>query len=192
MTGGGETGDRPFRLLIAYATTDGQTRKIAEHCADRLRHGALLVDVGPVAGAGRPDPGAFDAILLLGSVHFDRLQRPLLEFVENHADVLTTRPTLMAVVSMTAATGTSDDLAALEARLSKGFAQAGWTPARLLHVGGAIRLGSYGFLRRWLVRAEAARRSIALDSSGVAELTDWKALDAAIDGWLATVVHRAV
>jgi menaquinone-dependent protoporphyrinogen oxidase len=56
-------------LLIAYATTDGQTRKIARFAADRLVTGAHSVELVNVEDAEGLDLARFDAAVLAGSLH---------------------------------------------------------------------------------------------------------------------------
>ena len=56
-------------LLIAYATTDGQTRKIARFAADRLASLGHAVELLNVEDAEGLDLARFDGAILAGSLH---------------------------------------------------------------------------------------------------------------------------
>lgn len=63
------------RILIAYGTTEGQTRKICNFLAEQFRlrsFEARVVDT--TATPDDLDPAAFDAIIVAGSVHQYRHQ----------------------------------------------------------------------------------------------------------------------
>jgi menaquinone-dependent protoporphyrinogen oxidase len=68
-------------VLIAYATTEGQTRKIARFCADRLIAQGHSVELLPLVDMADDealvDMSRFDAAILAGSVHGGRLQPQL-------------------------------------------------------------------------------------------------------------------
>ena len=56
-------------ILIAYATTDGQTRKIARFAADRLAGQGHAVELLNVADAKGLDLSRFRAAILAGAPH---------------------------------------------------------------------------------------------------------------------------
>lgn len=65
-----------MKILIAFATTEGQTRKIARYMADEfqvLGHTVTLADVTDEP----PPPAGHDAAILGGSIHLGALQEPL-------------------------------------------------------------------------------------------------------------------
>jgi Flavodoxin domain len=72
-------------ILVAYVTTEGQTRKVAEFIAQRLRIRGHRVDLVDVATANALDvAAAYQAALLGGSAHYGRHQGALLHFVESN------------------------------------------------------------------------------------------------------------
>jgi menaquinone-dependent protoporphyrinogen oxidase len=67
-----------MKILIVYATTEGQTRKVARHVFDRLAgagHAAGLIAATEAEGL---DPAGFDGVVVAGSVHGGRYQGELL------------------------------------------------------------------------------------------------------------------
>ncbi|MGE4325804.1 MAG: flavodoxin domain-containing protein [Pseudodonghicola sp.] len=173
----------PRRILICYASTEGQTRKICRFAAEQLIAKGLSVEMLPAGDAAEVALAAFDAAILAGSVHLGRLQPELAEFCSEHAGTLNRMPTLLLVVSLAAAGNDPDERAALD-RIAAAFASAsGWRPGRVEHVAGAFRFGAYGPLRRWAMRWIAWRKGQRIAPGQDREYTDWAALAALLKGW---------
>lgn len=179
-------------LLVAYATTDGQTRKIARFAADRLvtnGHSVELLDVKDAEGL---DLARFDAVILAGSLHAGGYQKTLARFAsEKHAE-LATLPTLFLAVSLSAAGQDPDDWAGLRKCLAAFETETGWTPGRVEHVAGAFRFTEYDFFRAWAMRRIADQKGETVEPGRDKEYTDWAALGATLDGWVAGLTPRQV
>lgn len=172
-----------MRILICYATTEGQTRKICRFCADQLVAHGESVEMLPAAEAAEIDLAPFDAAILAGSVHVGRLQPVLAEFAEEHAGALNRMPTLLVMVSLAIAGEDAGDRAELD-RIAESFAQeTGWHPARVEHVAGAFRFTEYDFFRSLAMRWIAWRKGQQVDPHEDREYTDWAALAARLKGW---------
>ena len=91
-----------MKVLICYATTEGQTRKIARFCAGRLVDAGHSVELLPAAEAGAPDAAGHDGAILAGSVHLGTLQPELAAFARAAAPSLNAMPTLLLQVSLAA------------------------------------------------------------------------------------------
>ena len=93
-----------MRVLIAYATTEGQTRKIATTIAGQVRgqgHDVRLVDIASKPSDVHPDD--FDAIIIAASVHQEKHQEDIEAFVSASKNVLATKPTMFVSISLAAA-----------------------------------------------------------------------------------------
>jgi menaquinone-dependent protoporphyrinogen oxidase len=176
-----------MKILILYATTEGQTLKVARRVFDRLvatGHAAQLI---AAADAGDLSPDGFDAAILAGSVHAGRYQTPLVDWARSHAHDLAALPTLFLSVSLSAAGDDADDWEGLRNCVRAFAAETGWTPGRVEHVAGAFRFREYDFFRYWAMRWIASARDEAVRPGRDKEYTDWAKLDAAVDGWMASV-----
>lgn len=165
-----------MRVLIAYATTDGHTATLAEFAAATLRgrgHEVVLYDCRDPAA---PDPAAFDACILAGSLHMGRYQAELADFAHAHAEALNARPSAFLAVSLSAAGKDASDWAGLERCLAAFEAETGWRPGVVRHVAGAFRFTRYGFVKRLFLSRIARRRGLQLDTSRDHDLTDYGAL----------------
>lgn len=174
-------------LLIAYATTDGQTRKVARFAADHLAktgHSVELLNVEDTQGL---DLARFDGAVLAGSLHAGGYQKSLTRFIKDEHAVLASLPTLFLAVSLSAAGNDAEDWAGLRRCLADFEAETGWTPGRVEHVAGAFRFSEYDFFRAWAMRRIADQKGETVEAGKDKEYTDWAALILALDAWVTGV-----
>ena len=91
-----------MQILIAYATTDGQTRKIARFAADRLAGQGQAVELPNLEDAEGLDLARFDAAILAGSLHAGGYQKALVRFASADRVNLALMRTLFLSVSLSA------------------------------------------------------------------------------------------
>ena len=170
-----------MKILIVYSTTEGQTAKIVEFIATRLRFAGDDVTLLDAASAGGLDVTGFDGAILAASVHVGMYQAPLLAFAQAHADWLTRVPSAFLSVSLAAASSDTEEIKSLDT-ITEGFrAQTGWSNAEIHHVAGAFRFTGYDFFKGWLMRVIAWEKGVKATPGQDLELTDWHALGATVD-----------
>lgn len=177
-------------LLFAYATTDGQTRKIARFAADRLVGNGHSVELLNVEDADGVDLSRFDAAVLAGSLHAGGYQKTLGSFVTGSKLALAQVPTLFLAVSLSAAGKDAEDWAGLRKCLAAFETDTGWTPGRVEHVAGAFRFSEYDFFRAWAMRRIADMKGEKVEPGRDKEYTDWAALGQTLDAWVADLKPR--
>ncbi len=181
-----------MKILILYATTEGQTRKVARRVFDQLvrsGHAAEMIAAGDAVDLA---PAAFDAAIIAASVHAGRYQQPLIDWVRAQSAALAALPTLFLSVSLSAAGGDADDWEGLRNCLRAFEAETGWIPGRVEHVAGAFRFREYDFFRYWAMRWIAATKDETVHPGHDKEYTDWPALERALDDWLRAIAVLAV
>ncbi|MBY6004423.1 protoporphyrinogen oxidase [Salipiger bermudensis] len=179
-----------MRILIAYATTEGQTRRICRFASDRLvaaGHSVELLNVGDAEGL---EPARFDAAVLAGSVHIGLLQSELIAFAQDHAAALARMPVLYLQVSLAAAGQDAEEWQELREIADKTVAEFGWRPGRIEQVAGAFRFGEYDFFKSWAMRWIASQHGQKVDPKADREYTDWGRLAEVVDGWAATAAEQ--
>lgn len=175
-----------MKLLILYATTEGQTRKIARHLADWCADAGHVAELLPLDDADDIDLDRFDGVVLGASVHAGSFQKALTTFAANrHAD-LGRKPTLFLTVSLAAAGHDAEDWRALDKIQADLQEATGWTPGRVEHVAGAYMPSRYDILRRLIMRRIVAAKDPDADLDADHEYTDWPALDRSVEAWLST------
>lgn len=173
-------------ILIAYATTEGQTRKIARFCADCLTARGQSVELLSIDDLSVDDPcdmTRYRAAILAGSVHGGRLQSALHRFAARHAAALNARPDLFLMVSLAAAGNDAEEHADL-ARIAQEFVKnCGWIPEKVEHVAGAFRFTQYDFFKSLAMRWIAHSKGEVVDPHADKEYTDWDALGTLMRHW---------
>ena len=164
-------------LLIAYDTTEGQTRKVAQHVADAIARSGWEVQVIDIR---RPPTGftldGYDAIVIGASIHLGKHSRQLSEFVGRHIARLNAVPSGFFSVSLSAA-GSEKERADAGRFVEEFLTQSGWNPVIKATVAGGLRYREYNFLKRWLMRKIARSAGKDTDTSRNHEYTDWKVVD---------------
>ncbi len=163
-----------MKVLIVYATVEGQTEKITDFAGDHFRksgHDVLLANVDEPAAI---DFGDVDAVVLAAPVHQRMHPRTFEAFVEASKHSLEEHRTLLISVSLSAAfpeglSEAGEYIAELETRT-------GFTPDAELLVAGAVRIGQYDYFAMQLVQHVVLRDRDYDVSAGEHEFTDWQAL----------------
>ena len=165
-------------IPVFYATTHGQTRRIAEAIADVLRkdgHASVALDVTSEAGRHFDWRRASGAVLT-ASLHAGRHQSSAANLAREHVAHLNGMPSWFVSVSLSAASTHAEERAAAE-RLARAFVEGvGWTPSRVSCVAGRLAYTEYSFFTRWFMRRIARKEGGPTDTSRDHELTDWNGL----------------
>lgn len=173
-----------MKYFIAYATIEGQTRKIAEAIAETIEKGgdgAVIMNVSDMFEYTLERP---DGVILCAPIHAGRYPTAFSDFVHRESEWLNAVPS--AFVSVTLSILSDDEAERDEARRFAGTLanETGWEPRLVHHAAGALRYTEYDFFKRWMVRRLADKRGAPVDTAQDFELTDWTALSAFVDEFL--------
>lgn len=176
------------RILIAYDTTEGQTRKIAERMAKALAGAGRETNVTELRKMPpRFSLEGFAGVLLGGSIHMSKHSRRLSDFVGRHKDGLNAIASGFFSVSLSAA-GTDEERRQASRYVEEFLQQTGWAPTTKAAFAGGLLYREYGFLKRWMMKKIARDASKDTDTSRNHEYTDWEAVDQFARGFLSQVV----
>jgi menaquinone-dependent protoporphyrinogen oxidase len=171
---------------ILYATREGQTWKIAEYVAARLREQGLQTDVMNLADRPHVELTRYAAAVLAASVHYGKHEREMRRFVRRHVAQLNVMPAAFISVTLSEAgverpSATPEERARFAAdvqRVVDAFSnETGWRPKRAKPVAGALLYTKYNFLVRFIMKRIAKANGAETDTSRDYEYTDWAALD---------------
>lgn len=180
-----------MRILILYATVEGQTRKISQTIATRLERAGHTVTLAEANQVGYVDPGWGDATILCAPIHIGHYPTPFVHFVKNWKDVLNSTPSALVSVSLSAASDDPEERAEA-ARFPKKLEEvAGWAPAFIYNCAGALRYTQYDYFKQWMLKRIAAKEGGPTDTTKDHEFTDWSALADFIDGFIAEAEKSA-
>jgi menaquinone-dependent protoporphyrinogen oxidase len=174
-----KTGSLLCEVPVFFATSEGQTRRIANRIASVLHDLGLESCAIDMAG---PDAAAIDwthvrGTLIGASIHTGKHQKAAERFVRSHAADLTSVPSAFFSVSLAAASKNSVEVEAAE-KLAKAFpAACGWTPVKIASLAGRLAYTEYGFFIRWVMKRIARKEGAPTDTSRDYELTNWEEVD---------------
>jgi menaquinone-dependent protoporphyrinogen oxidase len=174
-----------MKVLIAYATTEGQTRKISEWVGDWARqHGHDVCVLDCALTDESTAISGFDRYILAGSLHMEKHQAELERFVKRHLSSLESAPSAFLSVSATASRKDPESQRAAVKCIGAFIERTGWRPTVCEPVGGAIKYTQYNFLIKAIMKRISAKNGGPTDTSKDHELTDWVALGTFLESFL--------
>ncbi len=165
------------RILILYATIEGQTGRIAERIARLLRDGGHAVETQPAeAGESFLVPEHYDGVIVGASIHYGHHPAYLHALVERHRKALEVKPNAFFSVSLSAG-GRRPKPAAARRYIDKFLRKTGWRPGQAASFAGALQFSKYGAFKRLLMIVFVGLGGGDTDTSRDYEYTDWDAVD---------------
>jgi menaquinone-dependent protoporphyrinogen oxidase len=164
--------------LILYASTHGQTAKIATRIGELVGASGAVAHVVDVGDGADPEVAAYDLVIAGASIHTGHHQREMVEWARTHAAALDLVPSAFFSVSLTAADDTDEALSATRGYLDDFLEDTGWTPRMRASFAGALLYREYNLPTRLLMKLIMARGHHPTDVSEDVEYTDWYAVDA--------------
>lgn len=166
----------PRKIAVIYASTHGQTERIARRIADVAAGEGATADAFDVRRLPPQfDVSAFDLVVLAGSVHFGRHQRRLRRFVEAKLAALACVET--AFVSVSGAAASSDTRGQAESYAHAFLRSTGLAPDAIIIAAGGVPYTRYGPMTRLLMKTIASVTGRSTDTSLDHEYTDWPAIE---------------
>jgi menaquinone-dependent protoporphyrinogen oxidase len=164
------------RILLLYATMEGQTELIAERIAHTLRELGHGVEMLP-ADMAKPeaDPAAYDGVMVGASIHYGHHPAYLHKLIRRYRDVLASRPCGFFSVSLSAG-GPRPKPWAAQRYLDKFQRKTGWQPQLIASFAGALRYSVYGPIKRRVMIVFMTLGGGETDTSRDYEYTDWDAV----------------
>lgn len=179
---------------VFYATTEGQTRRIAERIADQIRKHGL--DSRPIAiiseEASHIDWTRVRGVALGASLHRQRHQAEAVAFARVHHASLSAVPSLFYSVSLSAHSRHADEIAAARHIAERFAADTGWQPSRIACVAGRLAYRQYNWLVRLLMRRIAIKEGGSGDTSRDHDYTDWIQVEQLADDLAYDVRRREI
>lgn len=169
------------RILILYATREGQTEKVASQIAAHLRKSGA--DVRLVSAQDRPaidniDLDIFDRLVFGASMHAGGLEKEIVDFINANATQIEARTRSFFLVLLSAATKDNklrekwliDARNKMNEQLEVGF-------DAVEMIAGALMYSKYPLPLKWVMRRIAKQAGEGTDISRDYEYTDWKQVE---------------
>lgn len=161
-------------VLVAYGTSEGQTRKIARFIAERIRAADYEVDL---VDAASPEAASLSPIyigaVLGASVHQEHHQSNFVQLLKSNHAWLNGIPTALFSVSLAAASIDGESRDEAQKLLDDLAADSNIEPALTRCIAGALLYTRYDYLKRMIMRLITKREGGPTDTSQDYEFTDW-------------------
>ena len=164
---------------IFYATSEGQTRRIAERIAGQIRAHGLDSRAIPIISeeASHVDWKRVRGAAIGASVHMQKHQPEAVAFARLRRTELSAVPSLFVSVSLAAASKHASEVEAAKRIAAKFAADTGWQPSRIASVAGRLAYSQYNWLVRLVMRRIARKEGGSTDTSQDHEYTDWAEIE---------------
>ena len=162
------------RILVAFHTHEGHTRKIADAIATearRLGHDVVELELTATSEMGSLDD--YDGIIVGGPVNRGHHDPALADFVVRHLEILERKPSAFFSVSLVAGSESAANRIDAQLVAQRFFHDTGWHPAIFACMAGALVYSKYGPALKQTMRLIAWMHDGPTDTSRDYELTDW-------------------
>jgi menaquinone-dependent protoporphyrinogen oxidase len=164
------------KILIAYWTTDGHTRRICERLRGIVEQRGHQVTLASLADGEDPDPAAFDRVVVGASIRYGKHSPVVVDYIARRQAALESRPNAFFSVNVVARKP-GKDRAETNPYLRKFLARIRWKPASLDVFAGRIDYPSLGWADRTAIRFIMWMTKGPTDPTGTFEFTDWNRVD---------------
>lgn len=164
------------RTLIAYASVDGHTRKIAERIAARIESLGHAVD--PVA-ADRLEhcrPADYDGVVVGAPVRYGKHDARIVRFLEDNAAALAARPNAFFSVNLVARNPDKRTVGS-NVHVRKFVDALDFSPDHIEIIAGKLDYPACRWLDRLLIRWIMKMTGGPTDPTTVIDYTDWDGVD---------------
>ena len=162
------------RILLFYASVEGQTALISERIARTLRAHGHSVDM--VSADVQTDFSSYDGVIVGASIHYGHHPAPLRKLVRSQRDVLEARHNAFFSVSLSAG-GPRPKPEAVQRYIDKFLRRTGWRPHLVASFAGAVKYSVYGPIKRRVMIVFVGLGGGETDTSRDYEYTDWDAVE---------------
>ena len=172
-------------LLVLYASSEGQTARVAEHVASLARDRGHDVSQFEIDDAPADlDLRDYDGVVLGASIHLGKHQKRARRFIETNREALDAVPSAFFQVSLSSASDDPERQAEAEGYVTELLDATGWQPDRIGIFAGALKFSEYGWLKGKLMK-QIATDFGETDTGRDHVYTDWDAVTAFAEDFLA-------
>ncbi|MEL7043779.1 MAG: flavodoxin domain-containing protein [Pseudomonadota bacterium] len=165
------------RVLITYATREGQTEKIAHYLREHLSSSGAkvtLVNASDAAMLEKLNLSAFELLVFGASLHAGSLEREMLDFLQHHSPQIGAKNRSFFLVLLSAAATDPEKRQAWLADARHKVQQK--LPVQFTDfemIAGALAYSRYSFPVRWMMKRIARQAGHLEETPRDHEFTDW-------------------
>jgi menaquinone-dependent protoporphyrinogen oxidase len=162
------------KVLLAYHSVHGYTRKICEMIEAELKGRGHQVDIAPLA-RGSMDPARFDVIVIGASIRNGKHNAAVAEFIRANQALLESKLSAFFSVNLVARKP-GKNTPETNPYVRRFFARTAWRPRLVGVFAGNLDYPRYGVLDRNVIRLIMWLTGGPTDPQAKVEFTDWDAV----------------
>ncbi len=159
------------KILLLYASVDGQTKKISNVLTDQLKQEGKQMSLYEVADFDG-NLEAFDKIIIGSSIRYGVHHKTIIDFINEHKEALDTRKTAFFSVNLVARKPEKNQ-ADTNPYVIKFFKEITWRPTKVEVFAGKLDYKKYPFFDRIMIQFIMWMTKGPTDSNAKIEYTDW-------------------
>jgi menaquinone-dependent protoporphyrinogen oxidase len=165
------------RILILFASVDGQAARIAERVGEILTRAGHDIERMPVDAPGLAQAiGSCDGVIVGAAIRYGRHVRDVETRIREHLAAISGRPNAFFSVSLSGGGPGARPETARE-YVETFCERTGWHPQGRAIFGGALRYTKYNAFIRFMMRVIAGIAGGDTDTTRDYEYTDWRAVE---------------
>ena len=165
------------RILLAYSTVDGHTRRICERMRQSLAAHGHAVTLASLSEGQPPQAGAFDKVVIGASIRYGKHRQEVFDYIRQHQAALESRPSAFFSVNAVARKPGKDTPEG--SPYIRSFRKlTSWRPELVGVFAGKIDYRRYKFFDRQIIRFIMWLTRGPTDPDACVEFTDWDRVEA--------------
>ena len=161
------------KILLIYASVDGQTKKISNYLSGKLNNSDItVIDIEEFDKS----PEDYDVIVLGSSIRYGVHQKSMIEFIQKHQSTLDSKKTAFFSVNLVARKPEKNQ-PDTNPYVIKFFKSISWRPTMTEVFAGKLDYKKYPFFDRIMIQFIMWMTKGPTDSNTKIEYTDWKRVD---------------
>jgi len=164
------------KVLIAYSTTDGHTKRICERLKQVIEAQGHFVTLACIHDEREIRLEPFDTVVIGASIRYGRHRPQVFEFVRKNQHVLDNKPNAFFSVNIVARKAGKNE-PETNPYTKKFLRRVSWEPGKLAVFAGKIDYPIYPFWDRQIIRFIMWLTKGPTDPRAVVEFTDWNKVD---------------
>ncbi|MGM0658145.1 MAG: menaquinone-dependent protoporphyrinogen IX dehydrogenase [Pseudomonadota bacterium] len=162
--------------LIVFATTDGQTRRIAERLETTLANNGIESTLADIGQAAQLDPAGYDCLIAGACVRYGRHDPRMARFLDDNRTAIERMPNAFFSVNLIARKPEKRNLAGNK-YLRKFLERLSFRPGHVEIIAGKLDYPRYRLIDRVMIQMIMKMTDGPTDGKSVIEYTDWAQVD---------------
>jgi menaquinone-dependent protoporphyrinogen oxidase len=177
-------------FLVAYATREGQARKIADEIVVVGTEMGVHMVEEHIGQLGDDVAEGYAGVIVGASIHMGRFEKEALQWIKEHKTELEAAKASFFGVCLTAAKEDEEALVEMTSYLDRLRDETGWHPEMMTMFAGALPYTTFGFIKRLLVKQLGKAAGMGTDTHKDYEYTDWSSVDGFADCAISHAIGR--